>query len=246
MSLSIEVFVQPHDDQHDIRRFLVHVRDARYLDVMAVFEYVAVISGHVPEVTDTAYPAAPMSLRLQSMKALEPSDLGAGPELTMARIRDVPLHTWETAARETLANASQSEGFAEVIRKPSELTKISGPPSYLTDPQMQDAAALDLLRAVYPDMVEGDTPGSRRTYQSHLRLANIAVEYMRYLMEGRIDPSAEIARQHNATPAAARSWIHRARLARLLGPAVGRTAGQGSPVLTPPGVNTAMDKGAPV
>lgn len=53
----------------------------------------------------------------------------------------------------------------------------------------------------------------------------IAMYYMDLVARGRSDPAVEIARHFGLTPTTARSWIHRARKAGLLGAAVGRTAG---------------------
>lgn len=92
---------------------------------------------------------------------------------------------------------------------------------------MQTTAAAELLASVFGTRWD-DTPAGQRSYRSLSRLANIAVEYQRYLLEGRADPAAEIARQHNVNPNTARTWIHRARQAKLLTPTGGGTAARDS------------------
>lgn len=140
---------------------------------------------------------APAAAVLRSIK-LERL-IGAEP-ITVTAVRDWPLARWEAAARGAVT-AEQSLG---------------GP----VEPEA-------LLRSVFPEVEHaGDTPGERRHWNGLRKLAEAAVLYRELVTEGRADPSAEMARIKNVSPATSRSWIHRARQVGLLGPAVGRTAGE--------------------
>lgn len=62
-----------------------------------------------------------------------------------------------------------------------------------------------------------------------LRLAEVAGAYRANLAAGLKDPVAAIARDYDVKPATARSWVHRARKAGLLGEALSRVAGEEIP-----------------
>jgi hypothetical protein len=58
------------------------------------------------------------------------------------------------------------------------------------------------------------------------RLLLVAAEYRENLKAGVRDPVARIARRHKVPPGTARSWVHRARNAGMLGEAKDRAAGE--------------------
>lgn len=58
-------------------------------------------------------------------------------------------------------------------------------------------------------------------------LAEVARSYRMNVAAGMRDPVASIARDHGVKQATAAGWVFRARKAGLLGPAIGRTPGEG-------------------
>lgn len=129
---------------------------------------------------------------------------------SISEIRDMPLARWEQAARASLT------------------MKYGAPPAANRAQSAQGGTPEDVIARVFelfPELRDDHTPAGRRRFKSLSRLARLAYQYMQLVAEGRGDPSAELARQLDESPATVRSWIHRARKVGLLGAAVGRTAG---------------------
>lgn len=143
----------------------------------------------------------------------------SGKPLSISMVRDLPLARWEQAARGTLAgNLSRAPG------PPKDERLYDGPTwGEMVDARTRDAN--ELVYLAYPELIGDDSPAGQRRFRSLRRLVLVAGDYMHMLIEGRSDPAAEIAREYNVSPSTARSWIHRARKAGFLAPAVGRTAG---------------------
>jgi len=75
----------------------------------------------------------------------------------------------------------------------------------------------------------GTTPGEGGMDE---RLAAVAEEYRRNMLEGVRDPAAAIARAHGVEAQTARLWLLRARQLGFLGPARGPTPGESGPPST--------------
>lgn len=217
MGVSVELRSVPGPFQQNVRMVQAEARDSRHPDLLGCFTYVLLQMDGGPG--QPGIQGGTFAISLWGVEVRRPGTLypiTATEELTTARIRDLPLHTWDTAARQFLVEAAGTDSFRAAMNDTTKAHVIAGPPSYLTDPDMLDVYAENLMLSMYPDVDKDDSPAGLRRLRTLRRLAEVAVEYQRYLMEGRTDPAAEIARQHDVKPATARSWIHRARAARLL------------------------------
>ncbi|MBM0238434.1 hypothetical protein JNW88_17080 [Micromonospora sp. ATA32] len=144
--------------------------------------------------------------------------LGKQARLTISGVRDLPLSRWEAAARAHLVQRfSLSEdqvlkvariGLGAAEEDLRRMADIIGP-----------AKSVERL---YPGLEHSDRPADVRRYRSLLHLAEVAQEYRSAQLEGVPDPAAKVARDRAVNPATVRSWLHRARKARLLGPDPGR------------------------
>jgi hypothetical protein len=224
--------------QRGVRGVWVRVSEGEDQRYAATFDYGLRYLNDLrgEEVGGPVDPAGPVEIRLWRVCIDRPSvdvpKYAAAEEFTLSLLRELPLQTWESAAREYLTSATAHEIFQAEVRDEIRdgvvldqtgvvWTRSSG----LTGQDAGEAAARRLMQRVTPHITEGDTPASRRTFNSHLRLARVAVQYSALLMEGRNDPSQEIARLNDLNPGAARSLVFRARQVGYLGKAIGRTAG---------------------
>lgn len=141
---------------------------------------------------------------------------------TISIIRDLPLTRWEQAARGVVAWAIDdlAEWDDPGGRFAIQLTPRNGQASPRED-QIDE-----LLKSVHPNLEDDGTPSRRRKIASLRKLASVAIDYRNELMHGRPDPAAAIASKYYTSPSTARSWVHRARAAGLLAPAIGRMAGE--------------------
>lgn len=149
---------------------------------------------------------------------------------SISAIRDFPLVRWEQAARgvvtwavDDLAEWDTSAGKFALKVAPRHESESESP---------QDRIVDELVESVDPDVKNDHTPAGRRRLASLRKLASVAVDYRNELMHGRSDPAVAIAFKYDVSRSTARSWIHRARNAGLLAPAVGRTAGEGLQLFT--------------
>lgn len=150
-------------------------------------------------------------------------EIDAAP-LTISAVRNWPLARWESAARGVVSVNPDGKALKEFLDK---TPKGRGRTRPATDEEKRLFRAEALLWEAFPEIEHaGDTPGERRHWNGLRKLAEAAVIYRDLVTEGRADPSAEMARVKNVSPATARSWIYRARQVGLLGPAVGRTPGE--------------------
>jgi hypothetical protein len=106
------------------------------------------------------------------------------PHLSVRLMRDLPLQSWETAAK-----------MFWVRRRASHLPVQGG--------------------------------------QSERFLETVAEDYRTFLARGERSPAKAIAEKYGSKPATARSWIYRARLAGLLGPADSTRSGEATLPGTP-------------
>lgn len=216
-----------------VRSAWVHVHDSEYVGSSATYDYAVLYLNDVradDQIGGDVDPSGPVEIRLWRVAVSKPGTYvaayGGGEEFSLKRLRDLPLQTWENAAREYLSAAVRREAFREAARSTQD-DAVDVERNYVqrtSEPLTREVAA-DLVRQVHPEIPAGDTPAARRTYESHLRLALVAHQYSELLMDGRNDPSREIARMHDISPGAARSLVHRARQAGYLGKSIGRTAG---------------------
>lgn len=141
--------------------------------------------------------------------------------INISAIRNLPLTRWEAAARGLLTLVSSDH--PDTIRNlgSDQYYKISVDENIAAERHIEST-----LKNVYPEVDEDTTPGGLRRARGLRKLATVAYEYRGHLTEGRLDPAAEIARTHEVSMSTARTWIHRARKAGLLGPAAGRTPGE--------------------
>lgn len=142
--------------------------------------------------------SGPMSAYLMGMHVARRPD--HFPELTVSRIRDLPLARWEAAAR------------AHVVEKYS-LTPAD------VDLVMEALTPVSRVDRLYPGLRDSTGAGDKRKYKSLMHLAEIANEFTGRQLVGEPDPATSIARDRGVNPATVRSWLHRARKAGLLRPA---------------------------
>lgn len=220
MGVNVELRSQVGPFNPGVRAVFADVRDSRYPDLRVTFNYTLIwLDMDQFRLEDRERFGELMVIKLYGVEVSRPGTLypiSAIGELTTSRIRDLPLHTWDTSARELLAGSFGTEAFKDAMVDTTKSHKIAGPDSYLSDPEMLDIYADNLLETIYPTVKQDDSPAGRRRLRALQRLAVVAVEYQRHRLEGRTDPAAEIARKHGVKPATARSWIHRARAAGLL------------------------------
>lgn len=142
---------------------------------------------------------------------------------TISLIRDLPLARWEQAARGVLAWAiDELAEWKDAPHQPVLQVKSTDRPGLSARSRLID----EMIRAIAPDLDGDQTPGGLRRLRSLRKSAAIALDYRNELMDGRSDPAMAIAENYGVSPSTARSWIHRARTAGFLAPAVGRTAGE--------------------
>lgn len=218
--LHVWVGVNPAGDQSHLATYAYEIA------------YLNELRGDEPY-TGSINPNGPATIRLLQFR-YGPRGLEAGMvspvdfELRLAALRELPLQKWESAAREHLLESMKLKVFKDAIREPTDQLIIVENVVFYDNDEFHtriEQPARELVRQVNPDVVEGDTPASRRTYNSHIRLASVAILYREYLRGGRADASAEVARNLHMSPGAARSAVHRARQLGYLGEAIGRTAG---------------------
>lgn len=155
---------------------------------------------------------------------------------TLSGVRDLPLARWEQAARGVVTWAIDDleewgdPRIAESYGISSDQVFLEVTPGHSSPPRQHDVD--ELVKTIDPNLEDDDTPGGRRRRTSLRKLANVAIDYRAALMNGRSDPAAAISEKYGVSPSTARSWIHRARAAGLLSPAVGRTAGEGVKLFT--------------
>lgn len=158
-------------------------------------------------------------------------------QFTISTIRDLPLARWEQAARGVVTWAIDDLhewGDPSIADKRAEFpgqVVLQVTPQNSRTPHRTDQVN-ELVSAVAPELDDDETPGGRRRRMSLRKLANVAIDYRNELVHGRPDPAVAIATKYGVSPSTARTWIHRARNAGLLAPAVGRTAGEGLKLFT--------------
>lgn len=197
--MTLEIDAAIDDGGDTAMTALARVQDSDHEGLTASF-------GYLVEPTDKAIRIALRSIHIDA------SDAEPGRRLTVTDVRDLPLTRWESAARARIT--------ADLQRKLSEMfdaIKSVDPKEVIADLR---------IKQLYPDALTAVGASAERRLDGLRRLALTSVEYQTLLADGRADPAAEIARMHQVTPSTARSWIHRARKAGFLGPAVSRTPGE--------------------
>jgi len=153
-------------------------------------------------VTDDDYPGLQARFTYQKdgrLTAVTIAQTDGEAVLTMTTLRDLPMVTWQQAARATAAKvaiAAERGASRTTTGKGWDLTGIS----------------LD------------DLP--HRNVLTPARLVRVADAYRANLAAGVRSPAAAIAKQYGVPASTVRSWLHRARKAGLLGPAFVGTAGE--------------------
>lgn len=151
---------------------------------------------------------------------------------SISAVRDFPLVRWEQAARGVVTWAIDDLAEWDTSAGRFALKVTPGHESESESESPQGRLVDELVESVDPDVKNDHTPAGRRRLASLRKLASVALDYRNELMHGRPDPAVVIAGKYDVSPSTARSWIHRARAAGLLAPAVGRMAGEGMKLFT--------------
>lgn len=192
------------------------VHDDEQPNLQAEFDFQ--VHTHAEDASRTAFLRA---VKVESLPLNHPVSVSP---ITISTVRDWPLARWEAAARGVVSSSADPEATVEFEKQSQKAHRRTTP---ITREEQRRMTADAILSALYPEIERsGDTPGERRRWNGLRKLAEVAVIYRELVKEGRSDPATELARIKKTTPTTARSWIHRARQAGLLGPAVGRTAGE--------------------
>jgi transposase-like protein len=187
-----------------IVRCTVHEEDQPH--VRAQFDFQCWLAEDLSDMTAYLVAVKLESICLEHMATPVP--------ITISAVRDFPLARWESAARSLVIGKFADDDVEKTLALPID-----------SDTKRKIVTEV-LLQGLYPGIDDDPTPGGRRRARSLRKLADVAAHYRELLSMGRADPAAEIARTNDVSPSTARTWIHRARQAGLLGPAVGRTPGE--------------------
>lgn len=208
----VEADLVGEDDLGDRKQISYRVRDAEHPGVEVVLTYL--VAGRETAAT----------VRLLRFKVgVEPEDAEVG--LSASTIREYPIARWDNVARQKLVGPTSTNSPNLVAAALDLLKALDMEPSEMALSIVLDTLALALVRAYYPNLPAARGAVAARSRKSLTRLARVAVLYQYLIAQGKSDPASEIARQHDISSATARSWVHRARKAGFLGPAVGPTAG---------------------
>jgi hypothetical protein len=184
------------------------VRDPDYEFLQCVFDYYAI------------WHAKKLPLGALRIEPRPDTPVRRTSVLTVSGVRDLPLARWETSARAHVAQyLTEQQWWNPDPAEVALVGKMMGmEPEDITGLQSAVAPAA-LVRRLHPGLSESTKPTDVRRYRGLLHLAEVAQEFRSAQMEGVPDPAVSVAKARDVNPATVRSWIHRARKARLLEPA---------------------------